>query len=112
MEIRFDQSQDFDVGLTNSQEIEVTTETAQPIEVIFYGGADFDCGLDSGEAFEVDFGKKSDASDYDGAYTVTPTTQTQTLQTANKTLAHNVVINPIPSNYGLITWNGSTLTVS
>lgn len=24
----------------------------------------------------------------------------------------HVIINPIPSNYGLITWNGSTLTVS
>ena len=49
---------------------------------------------------------------YEGAYEVTPTEQTQTLPSENKFLYENVVINPIPSNYGLITWNGSTLTVS
>ena len=49
---------------------------------------------------------------YEGEYTVTPSAETQTLDTANKLLARNVTINPIPSNYGLITWNGATLTVS
>lgn len=49
---------------------------------------------------------------YDGPYEVTPTNQAQTLLTAAKALTGNVIINPIPSNYGLITWNGSTLTVS
>lgn len=32
--------------------------------------------------------------------------------TENKTTQQNIVINPIPSNYGLITWNGSVITVS
>ena len=54
----------------------------------------------------------SDYAAYDGAYEVTPTRETQTLQTASKVLAQNVTINPIPSNYGLITWDGHTLTVS
>lgn len=49
---------------------------------------------------------------YDGEYEVTPTQETQTLYTTGRTLANDVVINPIPSNYGLITWNGSVLTVS
>ena len=49
---------------------------------------------------------------YQGSYEVTPTRETQTLQTASKVLAQNVTINPIPSNYGLITWDGHTLTVS
>ena len=49
---------------------------------------------------------------YDGSYEVTPSTSAQTLDTANLLLAHNITINPIPSNYGLITWNGSVLTVS
>ncbi len=49
---------------------------------------------------------------YEGTYTVTPTQETQTLLTANLRMLENVTINPIPSNYGLITWNGSTLTVS
>lgn len=49
---------------------------------------------------------------YSGVYEVTPSTETQTLYTKDKSLAENVVVNPIPSNYGLITWDGSTITVS
>lgn len=49
---------------------------------------------------------------YTGSYTVTPSGQTQTLQTSGLLMTSNLTINPIPSNYGLITWNGSTLTVS
>lgn len=49
---------------------------------------------------------------YDGSYEVTPTQQTQTLNTSQKVLVENVIINPIPSNYGLISYNGSVLTVS
>ena len=49
---------------------------------------------------------------YDGQTEVTPTQETQVLQTTNRTVVSNIVINPIPSNYGKITWNGSTLTVS
>lgn len=50
--------------------------------------------------------------DYDGEYEFTPTQSTQIVPTADKTLEQNIKINPIPSNYGLITWNGSVLTVS
>lgn len=49
---------------------------------------------------------------YGGSYSVTPSDVAQTLRTRGKTLAADVEIAPIPSNYGLITWNGSTLTVS
>ena len=49
---------------------------------------------------------------YEGATEVTPSDTMQTLYTANRTLVTDIVINPIPSNYGLITWNGSALTVS
>ena len=54
----------------------------------------------------------SDYTAYDGAYEVTPTQETQILQTASKVMTRDVTINPIPSNYGLITWDGHTLTVS
>ena len=50
--------------------------------------------------------------DYTGVYEVTPSQQTQTLSTANTLLAKDITINPIPENYGLITWDGATLTVS
>ena len=49
---------------------------------------------------------------YDGPMEVTPTQETQTLSTTMKSVLGDIVVNPIPNNYGLITWNGSTLTVS
>ena len=49
---------------------------------------------------------------YSGSYEVTPSIDTQVLSTASRMLSQNVVVNPIPSNYGLITYNGSTITVS
>ena len=54
----------------------------------------------------------STANNYTGEYEATPSKETQVLLTENKVLAQNITINPIPSNYGLITWDGSTLTVS
>ena len=49
---------------------------------------------------------------YGGATEVTPSAETQVLQTNNFRMTDNITINPIPSNYGLITWDGSTITVS
>ena len=49
---------------------------------------------------------------YEGAYEVTPSADVQTLATTGEVMDGNIVIKPIPSNYGLITWDGSTLTVS
>ena len=54
----------------------------------------------------------SEAPSYTGPYIVTPTQSTQVLNTLNKKSIDNIVVAPIPSNYGLITWNGSYLTVS
>lgn len=49
---------------------------------------------------------------YHGEYEVTPSQVEQVLQTADKLLRENVVVAPIPYYYGLITYNGSTITVS
>ena len=49
---------------------------------------------------------------YEGSLVVTPSDETQTLATTGKTMLRDVTVNPIPSNYGLITWDGSVLTVS
>lgn len=49
---------------------------------------------------------------YAGPYEYTPTEDTQTVAISHKMATENIVINPIPYNYGLVTWNGSTLTVS
>ena len=50
--------------------------------------------------------------DYEGEYTITPSAEAQTLPSTDTVMHGDIVINPIPSNYGLITWNGATLTVS
>ena len=52
------------------------------------------------------------SSYFTGEYTITPSNEMQTISIGGKTAKQNITINPIPSNYGLITWNGSTLTVS
>lgn len=49
---------------------------------------------------------------YSGPYEWTPTQDMQTIEINGLKAIENITINPIPSNYGLITWNGSTLTVS
>lgn len=49
---------------------------------------------------------------YEGEYEFTPSQSPQTVQIKDKMTRHDITINPIPSNYGLITWNGATLTVS
>lgn len=53
-----------------------------------------------------------DADTYDGPYEATPTQSEQVFQTNGKVMINNFTVNPIPSNYGLITWDGSVLTVS
>lgn len=49
---------------------------------------------------------------YTGDYEVTPSDEAQVLLTDGFRMTDNVTINPIPSNYGLITWDGSVITVS
>lgn len=64
------------------------------------------------EQFGMTMTERFIATDYSGGYSFTPSAVSQTVPTLGKTLAQNIVINPIPSNYGLITWDGSVLTVS
>lgn len=61
---------------------------------------------------EMTVPKVVSADPYLGEYEYTPTRETQTIEIAGKLAAQNIIINPIPQNYGLISWNGSTLTVS
>lgn len=53
-----------------------------------------------------------DRDPYEGSYEITPNAETQTLETKNLRMTDNIVINPIPSNYGRVDWNGQYLTVS
>lgn len=49
---------------------------------------------------------------YPGPYVITPSDTTQVYETSGKQMERDLRINPIPSNYGKITWNGAVLTVS
>lgn len=49
---------------------------------------------------------------FEGPYEWTPTQSTQTIPIIGKGASEDIIINPIPSNYGLITWDGAILTVS
>lgn len=111
MNVTFE-SDNFIAQFQNEQTLDASMAQVQTIDVGFTETDPFVCDVDQGEEFVCEMGGEVPSGDYDGPYTVTPSQQTQTLPTMNKTLSQNVVINPIPSNYGLITWNGTTLTVS
>ncbi len=49
---------------------------------------------------------------YTGATVWTPTGSAQTIPTGGYFVPDDITINPIPSNYGLITYNGGIITVS
>ena len=49
---------------------------------------------------------------YDGPYEFTPTRETQTVSIARKQATEDIIIHPIPQNYGLVTYNGSIITIS
>ena len=49
---------------------------------------------------------------YEGSYEVTPSAEAQVISTNGLRMTDDFTIAPIPNNYGLITWNGSVITVS
>lgn len=49
---------------------------------------------------------------YDGPYESTPAREAQTYSTLGLRMAYDFIVNPIPQEYGLITWDGSVMTVS
>lgn len=49
---------------------------------------------------------------YNGPYEFTPSQEAQTIQINGKMAIEDIVVNPIPSNWGLIAWNGSWLGIS
>lgn len=83
----------------------VTFATPPAFNAIFSGG----------ENLKAEFGTVIEipvTDYYEGEYNITPTTQEQIVPIIGLTARRNITVGAIPSNYGLITWNGSTLTVS
>ena len=77
------------------------------------GAMDFSAHVSGGEGFGAHMVPRDVAvPDYAGPYSVVPSRQAQTLHTRGRTMRGDVEVAPIPSNYGLITWDGAVLTVS
>lgn len=76
------------------------------------GAVKFTVGSTDGVTFTAEQGIPIYPNAYTGDYEVTPSAETQTIATSGLMMTGNVTVNPIPSNYGLITYNGSTITVS
>lgn len=68
-------------------------------------------GTVAGAALEGSVALASGVEGYQGPYEVTPTREAQTLVTAGRRMASDVVVNPIPKNYGLVTWDGSIISI-
>lgn len=50
--------------------------------------------------------------DYEGETVFTPTEYMQTIPTGHTVLLSNITINPIPSNYGRITYSGGIISIT
>lgn len=49
---------------------------------------------------------------YDGPYEFIPGDTARTVEIKGLMAKQDIIIDPIPNNYGRITWNGSVITVS
>lgn len=49
---------------------------------------------------------------YTGPYEFTPGAEEQVAHVARKQATEDIIIHPIPQNYGLVTYNGSIITIS
>ena len=82
------------------------------IDVVFSNEENFVCAVQDETAFTVSMGEAFMPESYRGSVDITPTDTVQVLATQGKVLDTNITIEPIPNNYGLITYNGSYITVS
>ena len=84
------------------------------MEGLIVTGAVIDGGVKSSLSITGDVmtGGGKPSPPYEGLTEVTPGDTAQVLPTTGFLLLEDITINPIPSNYGRITWNGSFLTVS
>jgi len=82
--------------------------------LIMEGSDDIDLVLDGSDdiVLTVESAETVPVPEYEGPYEYTPTRETQYVFGKRKVLIDNIRINPIPQNYGLITYNGNIITVS
>lgn len=83
--------------------------------VTFNSPESFTATFSSSEQAKAEFGAfvvVPEVDYFDGDYEITPSAEAQIIPIVGKTARQDITVGAIPNNYGLITWNGSTLTVS
>lgn len=110
MNVDFDQSHDFDVGI-ESEDNDVTIEQEQNIDVEFDNAKFMLVDLDVSDDFKCDFGTGVTSGDYTGRYEVTPTAREQVLPTENKMMERNVTVHATPYSEVSNIYGGNTVTI-
>lgn len=85
---------------------------AKPIQIETNTSAEITLTTPRKQGITIEVNGGGGGEPYPGPYEVTPTRETQVLRTAQKMAQRNIVVNPIPHDWGHITWDGSVLTVS
>ena len=81
----------------------------------FHTDSTFAATFRSSATFAASFGNTIEvpvADYYEGEYEITPGDEDVTVHASGLVMRENLVVKAVPSNYGLITWNGTELTVS
>ena len=105
----------FATGLQNEQETGASLEETEYFRASLEAEADFTGALEAGGTFTGHFESFQKGGDYDvytGAYSFTPSQEAQTVQISGKVALQNITVEAIPSYYGRITYNGSSIKVS
>lgn len=87
----------------NNENLSFTLESA--------GALSFELSNANAIQFDLKTPAQIGVDNYEGDYVITPSSQTQTLNTRGLRMTQNVTINPIPSDYGHIVYDGSKILV-
>lgn len=104
----------YELSIENDFEIELISDPTRIVDLFVEANNEYEMALES-NLHEIELKCNMGGADYptyDGITEVTPSREGTVLRTKDTVVLENIVVNPIPSNWGLIGWNGSYLTVS
>lgn len=113
-------TQDYELSLDEINSYDLTLESNEDYNILLDvdGAQEYNLDIEQDESLNyiLDSGvaivNYIEGEIYEGPYSVMPSLDPQILKTNGYILTKDIIVGAIPSNYGLITWNGMTLTVS
>lgn len=113
-------TQDYELSLDEINSYDLTLESDEDYNILLNvdGAQEYNLDIEQDESLNyiLDSGvaivNYIEGEIYEGPYSVIPSLDPQILKTNGYILTKDITVGAIPSNYGLITWNGMTLTVS